>query len=124
MPPMTRLGSFYISVYDSLSPTRLVNPDTVVLMASSISNRYFCYVMIDSPTLYILIIAHKGYLSTFFRNFSHKKRATGESRPFILYNLNKIMQILPDQNQLKLLLPHLLRLERQMNLQHKLHHLG
>ena len=66
MPPITRLGSFYISVFDSLRATTLVNPDTVVLMATSIPNRFFCYVISPIPLLfnYNINIAQYKKLST------------------------------------------------------------
>lgn len=66
VPPMTRLGSFYISVFDSLRATTLVNPDTVVLMATSIPNRFFCYVILPIPLLfnYNINIAQYKKLST------------------------------------------------------------
>ena len=73
MPPMTRLGGFYISVYDSLRATTLVNPDTVVLMASSISNRYSRYVIMSSPlALYILILTQPSILSTSYCKLFYK----------------------------------------------------
>lgn len=73
MPPLTRLGSFYVSVFDSLRATTLVNPDTVVLMASSISNRFFRYVICSVPLAFlILIITQLMILSTIYCKLFYK----------------------------------------------------
>jgi hypothetical protein len=73
MPPLTRLGSFYVSVFDSLRATTLVNPDTVVLMASSISNRFFRYVICSVPLAFlILIITQLTILSTIYCKLFYK----------------------------------------------------